>query len=326
MKSDFKPYLNAVMPALIRDASGDVDFKVVDAESAEGKAETDDAVQAINVKVKGLEGEKQVMMNTTKLENKINAVITIKSIARSLQTEFFDHIDTYSKLCVETLMSDMYASTVRQHSTKTLKFLLDACQDSEQMKSLWSRIFPAISEEMAKRHTKLEFDSINMLLKELYKCIKRFYTFGDRGEKFADYAQIKEMIVMCYKVCSTVIQDKTERLKQIKQAISKMDEEDIEAFWEDVQNVDKALHHVMEISGVILHVYKEEASNDIKDMLLPLYLGPLDNVSKAKEYEIIDSICFLCDCVERGNDALFEIASQGFVEKFLEIQNNSELS
>lgn len=58
MKADFKPYLNEVMPGLIRDASGDVDFKVVDAESAEGMAQNDDAIQAINVKVKGMEGEK----------------------------------------------------------------------------------------------------------------------------------------------------------------------------------------------------------------------------------------------------------------------------
>ena len=47
------------------------------------------------------------------------------------------------------------------------------------------------------------------------------------------------------------------RLEQFKTAKKKMDEEDIEYFEEDVRKIDKIENWVMEISGVLLHVYRD---------------------------------------------------------------------
>jgi hypothetical protein len=40
--------------------------------------------------MKGLEGERQISMNTNKLENKINSLQIIKNLAASLGTGFFE--------------------------------------------------------------------------------------------------------------------------------------------------------------------------------------------------------------------------------------------
>lgn len=67
------------MPALLKDIARDIDLKIVDADLAGGKG--DDNQTSMNVKIKGLEGERQISMNTNALENKINALSIVKNLA-----------------------------------------------------------------------------------------------------------------------------------------------------------------------------------------------------------------------------------------------------
>ncbi len=53
------------------DLTKDIDFKIVDADLAGNQ---NDGNTAMKVKIKGLEGERQISMNTNVLENKINAI------------------------------------------------------------------------------------------------------------------------------------------------------------------------------------------------------------------------------------------------------------
>ncbi len=77
------------MPALIRDMKRDIDFKFQDADLV-GKASGDSGNTAMNIKVKGMEGERQISLNTHALENKIHATEIVKNLASSLGTGFFD--------------------------------------------------------------------------------------------------------------------------------------------------------------------------------------------------------------------------------------------
>jgi hypothetical protein len=49
-----------------------------------------DGLTALNVKIRGFEGERQITMNTTALENKINALTIIKNLAGSMGNAFFE--------------------------------------------------------------------------------------------------------------------------------------------------------------------------------------------------------------------------------------------
>jgi methyl coenzyme M reductase beta subunit len=77
IKQEFKQFLPHIMPALIKDVKRDIDLKIQDAETA-GK---DSSSTAMHVKIKGMEGERQISMNTNALENKINAIQIIKNLA-----------------------------------------------------------------------------------------------------------------------------------------------------------------------------------------------------------------------------------------------------
>ena len=53
-------------------------------------------------------------------------------------------------------------------------------------------------------------------------------------------------------VVDLVLEDKKQRVEKVKSVKNQLDEEDMEYFMEDLERVDKALHHVMEINGVLM--------------------------------------------------------------------------
>ncbi len=68
------------------------------------------------------------------------------------------------------------------------------------------------------------------------------------------------LVKLISEVAKEVREDREIRLEQFKAAKKKMDEEDIEYFYEDVKKVDKIENHVMELSGTIAFVYKQNVS------------------------------------------------------------------
>lgn len=99
---------------MLKDAQRSIDFKIIDTEDipeGEGGDEADhkEGFQAIHMKVKGLEGTKQVSMNTNALEVKINAVQILKNLARNLDITFYEYVEDVAKVCIEQLIDDPYA-------------------------------------------------------------------------------------------------------------------------------------------------------------------------------------------------------------------------
>ena len=76
-------------------------------------------------------------------------------------------------------------------------------------------------------------------MKEFQKCIKQFWNFKDHGEVFLPTEQVQDLVKLIGTIAKEVREDKQVRLEQFKTAKSKMDEEDIEYFEEDLIKVDK---------------------------------------------------------------------------------------
>lgn len=71
------------MDSLQKDMVRDLDFKIVDAveEELEEDDENNKQVQKISLKIRGIEGNKTIQMNTVALENKLSAIQTVGAIA-----------------------------------------------------------------------------------------------------------------------------------------------------------------------------------------------------------------------------------------------------
>ena len=126
------------MPALLKDVTRDIDLKIQDADLAGASA--NDGSTALKVKIKGLEGERQISMNTNALENKINALKIVKNLAQSLGTGFFEQVEPVLKIVGE-LLSYTYSKAVRKGACQIVVYLINACHNSSQMKVVFEHIY-----------------------------------------------------------------------------------------------------------------------------------------------------------------------------------------
>ena len=82
----------------------------------------------------------------------------------------------------------------------------------------------------------------------------------------------------------------------------------------------------MEINGILLQNQAHEISDHIGKTLLPFYAKIIAKVNKntkiskfTRQYEVNDSVCFICDCLELGSQSLFDQYYQEAGPKFLEL-------
>lgn len=86
---------------------------------------------------------------------------------------------------------------------------------------------------------------------------------------------------------------------------------------EDVERIDKVLSYVMEVTGVCLRTLPETASGPILAKFVQLYAKGLADVTKSKEYELICSLCFFCDCLEHGTEPLLNAIIHQLPQKYI---------
>lgn len=259
-------------------------------------------------------------MNTNILEIKINSVQILKNLARNLETHFFEYVEEVGKLMLEKLITDPYAMTVRKEAAKCMRFCINACKEHpDKQRALYIMTYVRLLEELEKRRTRKEFDQVNSILKELHKMTNTFDHFKEKGLQVYIVDDAKTFIDRLVSVVKDIKEDKEARLKKVKTLSKHIDEEDMEFFEEDLEKIDKGIHHVMELSGFLLRNMGEAIAPHIQATLLPIYAQDLLNVSDKKTYELIDAVCFICDCMEHGGQALYGEISGQAGGKFLEL-------
>ncbi len=139
------------------------------------------------------------------------------------------------------------------------------------MRILFNHLYPSLKSRIEKCLSKFDFGELRFLTKELQRCVKQFWNFGTLGEIFLSVEDAQGLVKLIGEVAKEVREDREVRLEQFKTAKKKMDEEDIEYFEEDVRKVDKIENRkkvdrgnffvdVMEISGTLAYVYKQNVS------------------------------------------------------------------
>lgn len=228
----------------------DLDFKIVDA--AEEELEDDDdqqQIQKISLKIKGVEGRKTIEMNTVALENKIAAIQTLGAIAQNLGPIFFDYVESVSLVLINELIHDKYSSSVRKSSTKLCSVLLDCCPTTESQTKLLLLFLPQITGEINIKLEKLDFKSVKWLTKEMQRCVK---VMTNTKTPFLAHQETDHLLNLCVQVLTTFDIDKKTRLDQYEQQKKKLDEEDIETFFQQIADHDKVWDYVMDLAGTLI--------------------------------------------------------------------------
>lgn len=181
---DFKAFLPTVVPFFLNDMAKDVKFSFGDAKEAEEVADDqqDLGKLSLNLKIRGLEGAKTVTMDTFALESKVHALNIVKTIARNMETNFFEYVEPVAQLCLEKLMNDRLNTAVRVQSAKCMRFMIGACENQpEKMKQLFLMSYAKLLQELEYFVPKQKVADVNVVLKELFKHMRICEDLGKKG-------------------------------------------------------------------------------------------------------------------------------------------------
>lgn len=196
-------------------------------------------------------------MNTTALENKIAAIEIIGAVAQSLGSHFADYVEPVANLIVSDLIHDKYSSSVRKNSTKLCVALIDCCPSHDSMLKLLKMLSPHIAIEINAKLQKEDFRSVKWLVKELQRC---FNAVSVTKTPFLTELESSQLLDLCVTVLNTFQLDKQTRLDQFETQKKKLDEEDIEAFEEQLAKADRVWSYVMDIAASLLKCMPAQCS------------------------------------------------------------------
>lgn len=204
------------MDSLHKDMIRGLDFKIVDAKEEELEEEEleNKQVQQISLKIRGVEGNKTIHMNTVALENKLSAIQTVGAIAQKLGPIFFPYVEVVSLAVVNELIHDKISSSVRKAATKLCSVLLDCCPDTETQKKLLLLLLPQISGEINIKLDKMDFRSVKWLTKELQRCVK---VMTNVKEVFLQAHETNHLLDLGVQILTTFDLEKKTKLDQFEQ-------------------------------------------------------------------------------------------------------------
>ena len=79
------------------------------------------------------------------------------------------------------------------------------------------------------------------------------------------------MINKLLEIANLLKADKVTRNEKIKKLAQQLDEEDMEYIVEDMEKIDRGIHHIMEINGMLMQNQGAALSGHIQTTLLPFF-------------------------------------------------------
>jgi len=99
----------------------------------------------------------------------------------------------------------------------------------------------------------------------------------------------------------------------------KMTEEQIAQVKESLEKLDRVWNYLMDINSIMMRNMPDLTATAIEKEFLPLYTSKIAQHAEREDYEVIDAVCLLDDCMEFGPQFLFDKISGECLSKFTEV-------
>ena len=117
LKQEFHQFMPNLLKSLIADAEADIDIKLSESELQASKN------PGFTFKLKGMENEAKITMNTSALENKIKAVKNLATLADSLEESFAPYVETVYPIMEKMSTYDL-SRAIRKNAFKSMSAML----------------------------------------------------------------------------------------------------------------------------------------------------------------------------------------------------------
>ena len=128
---------------------------------------------SITLCMKGLEGNKQLTMNTNALESKINAVEVIRELIKNLEKSYFPFVEQ-TWAVISQLFDYKYSKAVRQAVWQSCEYIIESCPNEETMVVCYQNIYPLFKNRITESLKKNDHEEVTNLLNTLLHCTEDF--------------------------------------------------------------------------------------------------------------------------------------------------------
>ncbi|GAB2222582.1 hypothetical protein Droror1_Dr00016701 [Drosera rotundifolia] len=290
---DFLPYMNFVMPQLIRSANLKPDVTITSADSDNDIEDSDDeSMETITL------GDKRIGIKTSVLEEKATACNMLCCYADELKEGFYPWTDQVVPIMVP-LLKFYFHEEVRRAAVSAMPELLRSAKlavakglapgrNESYVKQLSDYIIPALVEAL---HKEPDIDISASMLDSLNECLQICGPLLDESQVRSIVDEIKQVIT----ASSSRKADRAERSKA-----EDFDAEEGELLKEENEQEEEMFDQVGEILGTLIKIFKGAFLPFFDD--LTSYLTPMWGKDKTPEERRI-AICIFDDIAEHCREA-----------------------
>lgn len=98
-----------------------------------------------------------------------------------------------------------------------------------------------------------------------------------------------------------------------------LDEEDMEKIKEDLAKIGKLANQTMELTGQLVEIFKDQATNVVKESSLFYWGQQLQNFNNITEDELLDSLCYFCDMVDNTSESQNQDTVSQLVQEYVAV-------
>lgn len=320
LQEDFNKFMPDILTSLINDAKLEIDIKL---ENAAMPTYNDEGVNSMTLKVKGMEGNQRLSMNTSALESKIGALKLLAMISDNAGKSFGPYCETIMPIAIENMQYAL-SRAVRKFSLKTIRNILSALNEPHNT-GAFKLVFPTFVKGITEALQKEDLKELKLLWKYFYLNCKALTESENSNKDYMDNTHFATLSPLFSRTLELVKVSKTGAIKALnKQKINQeIDEEDWENMKVELAKQLEASTYIMETSGQLVTNFKEKVTDLIKTSMLNFFALNLNSYKDLSESELLDATCFFCDFIEYSHhtdqNMIFELNN-----KYLEIYKVTE--
>jgi hypothetical protein len=297
---EFVPYLEVVMPPLLRSAGLDPDLTVQGDD--DGNAEQD-GWQYIPI------GDKRIGINTSLMEEKATACSMIYQYAAELKEGFFPYVEQVAQLLIP-LVKFYFHDGVRRAAVSAMSALLQSVkshleisgQGTQPLAALFGHILTNLNEAIQQE---IDVELLALMLEILGECI-------DVCGNLMTEAQIRSV----FETIKAEIGEREERLKARLEEKQSEDFDDEEAEKLEVENEkeDEVMAEIGEVIGKLAKTHKANILRSFSETLFPIAIQLMHPQKQPHDRQI--GLCMLDDMLEHCEGAalpLYQVFLPGMV-------------
>lgn len=200
LKENFMPYMPNFMPKLLKDSAENIDLNFesviedVNSDNKTSKILLTKEKTSMQFKMKGMDGEKKISLNTFALEAKLGAAATLKGLAYNLGKHFWPYTLKTGEI-LQDQVNYPYSTGLRKVACQAMESLLHTTPDEESLKTLFVGVVGSFAQAIQSRVLRIREKGINEFkqVKSFMKYLLLVMRFSTK-KTFLSEAQLENLV------------------------------------------------------------------------------------------------------------------------------------